>query len=108
MRPGNAAGVSGASAAKGSITGTLERVGGPYPGIVVPLPGRVVATSGSGHRFSETVGKNGRIKLAVPAGTYHLVGYSPQVRGVPCAGTHVVHVVAGKTAPRVDVTCDVP
>ncbi len=102
------AGCSG-SVATGTIAGTLERVGGPAPGRPVPLAGRVVAVASTGARFTGTVGKNGRFKLPVPPGSYHLTGYSPRVRSsgaeMRCSAQNAVSVEVGKLSPIVHVVC---
>jgi len=96
----------------GSVTGTLIRVGGPAPGAAIPLPGRVVATSSAGARFSAAVPRNGRYRLSLPPGTYRLTGYSPLVYSggseLRCVATRAVHLASGQTAPGVDVICSIP
>src|SRR5260370_29662951 len=100
------AGCSG-SVATGTIAGTLERAGGPAPGRPVPLAGRVVAVASTGGRFAGTVGKNGRFKLPVPPGSYHLTGYISGVRfsgaEMRCSAQNAVSVEVGKLSPIVQV-----
>ena len=60
----------------GSISGTLEAVGGPAPGSPRPLPGQVSATGG-GHTYSVAVGQSGRYSITVPGGSYIVTGRSP-------------------------------
>jgi hypothetical protein len=96
-------------AATGTVTGVLVRVGGPAPGAPVPLPGKVVAVSSDGARYTATTGRNGRYSLSLPPGSYQLTGHSRDVRsqGVPllCAGRHAVHVAARRTESGNDVIC---
>jgi hypothetical protein len=108
------AGCSGhhATPAPGTVTGTLIRVGGPAPGAAIPLPGRVVAMSSAGVRFSAAVPRNGRYRLSLPPGTYQLTGYSPLVYSggseLRCVAARAVHLASGQTAPGVDVVCSIP
>jgi len=93
-------------AAKGTITGILEAVGGPAGTANRPLSGGVTATGG-GHSYSATVGTDGRYSLSVPAGTYTVVGRSPQYQGgaADCHAANPVAVSAGGTASA-DVGCE--
>jgi hypothetical protein len=94
----------------GTVAGRFVRVGGPAPGSAVPLPGQVVAIDSAGTRHTVTVGKNGRFRLSLPAGTYRLAGYSPLIQGgkARCSAAHVVHVTMGRTTRHVTVVCSIP
>jgi hypothetical protein len=105
------------SAAHGTVTGIFLMVGGPasitHPnGVRLPLPGRVIATSTTGERFTVSTGKSGRFTMLLPPGTYHLTGYSPRVRingqEMRCGASHPVHVRAGKPVRGIEVFCSVP
>jgi hypothetical protein len=98
-------------AAPGTVTGALVRVGGPAPGAAVPLPGEIVAVGPDGARFAVTAGKTGRYSLSLPPGVYRLTGHSPLVHAgsaeMQCAAQEPVRVIAGKSAPSVNVVCSV-
>jgi hypothetical protein len=106
-------------AATGTVTGTLVRVGGPISlraGVptapsAVPLPGRVVAESTDGSRYTASVDQSGHYTISLPPGTYQLTGYSPLVRGdgveMQCRAAHAVQVTAGTTTPGIDVICSI-
>ncbi len=83
--------------AKGSITGTLEAVGGPA-GPARPLSGRITAHSG-GHTWSTMAGTDGRFSFHVPPGTYGLTGRSPSYQDgtVDCIADGAVVVSSGST-----------
>jgi hypothetical protein len=76
-----------------------------------PLPGQVVAVSSGGARYSVTVGKDGRFRLSLPAGSYHLAGYSPLIGdgkdGCPSSAGQPVQVASGRTTRGVLVICPV-
>jgi hypothetical protein len=106
-----------ASTAHGTVTGILLMVGGPalvgHPsGYRYPLPGHVTATAVAGEHFTISTGKNGRFKMLLPPGTYHLAGYSPRVRADGmrelCVAMHPVEVRADKPVRGVEVVCSVP
>ena len=106
-------------AATGTVTGTLVRVGGPVQlldGVPaapnpVPLPGRVVAESTDGSRYTASVDTNGHYTISLPPGTYRLTGYSPLMRGddaeMQCRAPHAVQVTAGTTTTGIDVICSI-
>jgi hypothetical protein len=94
------------------VSGVFVIVGGPAPGVRLPLPGRVVATNTAGRRFTGTVGKSGRFTMWLPPGTYRLTGHSPRVhaggRETRCAAAHPVRAqVGGSPTARVEVACSV-
>lgn len=94
------------------VRGVLVMVGGPAPGVRLPLPGHIVATTTAGRRFAGTVGKSGRFTIWLPPGTYQFTGYSSRVHAghdaMRCAAAHPVRARAGRPAPRVEVVCSVP
>jgi len=100
----------GGDAPHGSVTGILERVGGPAPGSPVPLPGHVVAVNSAGAQFAVAVGNDGRFSLSLPAGSYQLTGYSPLIEDgkMRCITPHAVSVATGRTEGHVAVVCSIP
>jgi len=99
------------SEARGSVGGTLVRVGGPAPGSAVALPGQVTAENSFGHKFTVTVGKRGQFVLSLPAGVYQLTGRSPMVTvdgaEMTCAATQPVRVKSGQETRGVEVICSI-
>jgi len=93
------------------VIGFFLMVGGAPPGVRVRLPGRVIATSTTGQRFTVTVDAIGRFQFRLPPGTYRLTGYSPRVRvdhgEMRCVAMRPVHVRVGQSTRR-DVYCSVP
>jgi hypothetical protein len=94
------------AAAKATITGTLQAVGGPAGTPNRPLPGEVTAR-GTGRTYSVSVGVSGHFSLAVAAGTYTIVGRSSQYQSgaVECHGTDSVST-APNSVTMADVNCD--
>lgn len=96
---------------RGIVIGFFLMVGGPPPGVSVRLPGRVIATSMIGRRFTVTVNYRGRFQLRLPPGTYQLTGYSPRVHvnhaEMRCVAAHPVRLRAGQSKRR-NVYCSVP
>jgi Polysaccharide lyase family 4, domain II len=84
------------------------RASGPTP---VPLPGRVVAESTDGSRYTASVDTNGHYTISLSPGTYRLTGYSPLVRSddseMQCRAPHAVQVTAGTTTTGIDVICSI-
>ena len=93
-------------AAEATITGTLETVGGPFGASNRPLAGEITATGSEG-TYSVSVGSDGRYSITVPAGTYTIVGRSPQYQGgAPnCHAARSVAVASGVTI-TVEVVCE--
>ena len=95
----------------GLVFGFFLMVGGPAPGVSVRLPGRVIATTTTGRRFTVAVKYRCRFQFRLPPGTYRLTGYSPRVRSnnaeMRCVASHPVHVRAGQSTRR-NVYCSVP
>jgi hypothetical protein len=65
----------------GTLTGTLQTVGGPAGVGAQPLSGQVTLHGSSGHLTAITVGANGRFSVPVTVGTYTVSGQSPEYRG---------------------------
>lgn len=97
-----------AVAARGTIVGILEAVGGPVGAANRPLSGTVTATR-AGRSYSASVGIDGHYSVRVPAGTYAVVGRSTQYQGgvADCHAANPVAVSSGSTATA-DVVCEVP
>jgi hypothetical protein len=89
-----------------TIAGTLHSVGGPAPGLGVPLPGTVSATASSGMTYDAVAGADGKFSLSVPAGAYTLTGTSPRYESgaAECQGG-VLLLNAGSTTVGVTVAC---
>lgn len=86
------------------ITGTLQTVGGPPPGLPTNVPGTVRFDSSNGVTVTAPVGKDGRFTAAVPPGTYTVTGFSPRYYNGPCGGDTVT--IPGQVpAPVVHVYC---
>jgi hypothetical protein len=93
-----------------TVHGRFVRVGGPAPGSPVPLPGTITARAAAGETFTATAGKNGRFRLSVPPGRYHVTGRSPLMQSgqMVCAATAELRVTHGKPAGPVTVVCSIP
>lgn len=91
------------------VTGQLVRVGGPAPGLPVPLPGQVEARDANGNVFSATVGHDGRFHLSLPPGTYRITGHSPRIQDgkAQCAAAKPVHVTKASAVAGVQVVCSI-
>jgi hypothetical protein len=90
----------------GTVTGRLERVGGPPSLSPRGLPGRVVFTllsTGRAFRFPTT--SEGYYRATVPGGTYEVTGF-PSIGG-ECRASHRVRVRVHYVTMSVDVTCNV-
>jgi hypothetical protein len=90
----------------GTVTGTLQAVGGLPGDGPRALSGQITLHGSSGHIVGITVGANGRFSLAVPVGTYTVSGQSPQYRGgaAECHASGPVVVTKGVTS-SVEVDC---
>jgi hypothetical protein len=90
----------------GTLTGTLQTVGGP-PGVGPrALSGQITLHGSSGHITDITVGANGRFSVPVPVGKYSISGQSPQYKGgtADCHASGPVTVTKGLTS-SVEVDC---
>jgi hypothetical protein len=94
---------------RGAVEGRFIRVGGPYPGSPVPLPGQVVAIDSTGARRVVSVDNSGRFRLSLPAGTYRLIGSSPLIDSGKgrCIAERPVRVATGKPTQHVAVVCSI-
>lgn len=90
----------------GTLTGTLQAVGGPSGAGPRALSGQITLHGSSGHITAITVGANGRFAVPVPVGTYTVTGQSPQYDGgtAECHASGPVVVTKGVTS-RVEVDC---
>jgi hypothetical protein len=86
------------------LVGTLVMSGGPYPGRVVPVPGRVRAdlVSGGASPVITMADGSGRFVLHLPDGRYRLSGTSPRYNAGEgaCQGGEVL--IVGDTVQRDD------
>jgi hypothetical protein len=94
------------SPATGTLTGTLQAVGGPGGGSPRPLSGTITAkTSGKGI-LTSPVGADGQFTVYPAVGTYTVSGSSPQFQDgkAECHATAPVTVTKDVTS-RVTVDC---
>ena len=80
----------------GTLTGTLQAVGGPSGVGPRALSGQITLHGPSGHITGITVAANGRFSAPVPVGKYTVSGQSPQYQG----GTAVCHASAPVTVTK--------
>jgi hypothetical protein len=90
----------------GTVTGSLQAVGGPSGVGPRPLSGGVTLQNAKGARYGIDVGAKGRFSLAVPVGKYTVSGESPQYGGgtADCHASGPVAVTKGVTS-SVEVDC---
>ena len=90
----------------GTLTGTLQAVGGPPGGGPRALRGQVTLHGPSGHITGITVGANGRFSVPATVGSYTVSGQSPQYEGGTgvCRASGPVVVTKGVTS-SVEVDC---
>ena len=96
---------NGPSGPTGTLTGTLQAVGGPPGTGPRPLAGQITLHESNGTKFNITVGANGRFSAAPPTGTYTATGRSPQYEGgtADCQATGPVTITKGaKSSVKVD------
>ena len=104
------------SSAEGTVTGTLNLVGGPAPGTDRPAAGEVYAFT-TASLAGQPIGtvkanSNGSFRLRLPPGTYYLAATSPSYSidppsaTPPCRGEAPAVVSRGSTN-HVDVVCAV-
>ena len=92
----------------GTLTGTLQAVGGPSGVGPRALSGQITLHGSSGNIATITVGANGRFSVPATVGTYTVSAQSPQYKG-GTAGCHAlgpITVTKGATT-KVDVDCQV-
>jgi hypothetical protein len=90
----------------GTLTGTLQAVGGPPGDGQRALSGEITLHGSGGHISGITVGANGRFSVPVPVGEYTVSGQSPQYEGgtADCKASGPVTVSKGLTS-SVAVDC---
>jgi hypothetical protein len=91
----------------GTLTGTLQAVGGPSGAGPRALSGQITLHGSNGHITSITVAANGRFSAPVPVGKYTVSGQSPQYQGgnADCRASGPVTVTQGVTS-TVKVDCE--
>ena len=97
---------NGPSGPTGTVTGTLQAVGGPAGVGPQDLSGQITLHGSNGHIVGITVGANGRFSVPVPIGKYKASAQSPQYEagtGV-CRASGSVTVTKGVTS-SVEVDC---
>ncbi len=90
----------------GTLTGTLQAVGGLSGAGPRALSGQITLHGSSGHITGITVAANGRFSAPVPVGKYTVSGQSPQYKGgtADCHASGPVTVTKGVTS-SVEVDC---
>ena len=90
----------------GTLTGTLQAVGGRPGAGPRALAGQVTLYGANGTKFSITARANGRFSLPVTVGTYTVTGRSPQYKGgtADCQAPGPVTVTKGVTS-TVEIDC---
>ena len=97
---------TGPPGSTGTLTGTLQAVGGPPGAGPRALTGQITLHESNGTRFSIAVGANGRFSVAAAVGAYTVTGQSPQYEGgtADCQASGPVTVAKGVTS-SVEVDC---
>jgi hypothetical protein len=91
----------------GTLTGTLQAVGGAPGAGPRALTGQITLYESNGtRRLSIAVGANGRFSVPVTVGTYTATGQSPQFEGgtADCRASGPVTVTKGVTS-SIEVDC---
>src|SRR5580658_6993283 len=83
-----------ATGSNGSISGRLELVGGPYPGIHRGVPGTIRFVGPQGQTFNTTASKHGRFTDSLPPGKYLVTGQATQLGSFTCRAEHPVTLQA--------------
>jgi hypothetical protein len=93
-------------AGTGSLTRTLEALGGPLPATQRTLSGTISLRNPAGTTFTITAGSDVTFSISVPADTYAVTGRSPlyQSAAVDCQTAGPVIVSVGGTS-RAVVSC---
>lgn len=94
----------------GTISGQLQRVGGPSVAAgASPLSGEVTLTSSTGGITRVRVPPSGRFSASVPAGSYQLTGSSPSVNDgkLVCVATPETVSIPASSAITRDVRCHI-
>ena len=97
---------NGPPGATGTLTGTLQAVGGPPGDGPRVLSGQITLHGPSGHITGITVGANGRFSVAAPVGKYTVSGQSAKYEGgtADCKASGPVTVTKSATS-NVEVDC---
>jgi hypothetical protein len=97
---------TGPAGPTGTLTGTLQAVGGPPGAGPRALSGEVLLRKSNGDRVEIDVGANGRFSVPVSVGTYTVSGESPAYEGgaADCKAPGPVTVTKGLTS-TVAVDC---
>jgi hypothetical protein len=92
----------------GTLTGTLQAVGGPAGDGPRALSGQITLHESDGSKDIVPVGANGRFSVPVAVGTYTVSGQSPQYEGgtAVCQASGPAVVTKGVTG-SVEVYCQV-
>ena len=90
----------------GTLTGTLQAVGGPSGAGPRALSGQVTLHGANGSKAIISVGANGRFSVPASVGRYTVSGRSPQYEGgsADCNASAPVTVTKGLTS-SVEVDC---
>ena len=90
----------------GTLTGTLQAVGGPPGTGPRPLTGGIYLQESNGAKVGFPVDANGRFSRSLPVGTYTVTARSPQYEGgtADCQASGPVTVTKGVTS-SVEVDC---
>ena len=90
----------------GTLTGTLQAVGGHLGASPRALSGQITLHGSSGNIATVTVGDNGRFSVPVAVGTYDVTARSPQYEGGTrrCKALGPVTVTKGVTS-SVEIDC---
>jgi hypothetical protein len=90
----------------GTLTGTLQVVGGPPGDGPRTLNGQITLYGSSGHITGISVGANGRFSVPITVGAYAVSGHSPRYEGgtALCHAPGPVTVTAGVKS-NVEVDC---
>ena len=90
----------------GTLTGTLQAVGGPPGTDPRALSGQITLHGSNGAKFGIAVGANGRFSVTATVDTYTVTGRSPQYEGgtADCQAAGPVTVTKGVTS-SVEVDC---
>jgi hypothetical protein len=97
---------TGPAGPTGTVSGTLEAVGGTSGVGPRALSGQVTLNGSSGKIAAISVGSNGRFSVPATAGTYTVSGQSPRYKGgtADCHAPGPITVTKGATT-KVEVDC---
>jgi len=92
--------LGGCGPSVGEVSGHLETVGGPAPGLPRPVPGAVVMVDVHGHETTVHAGTDGTFMTDLAPGAYTVTGTSPEVDSghKPCGPDTPLSVTPGQTA----------